>query len=48
MRIKMVILGVVACFAANAALAGESASKEENVGVGSHNYCKHCDCRYCQ
>ena len=35
MRIKMVILGVVACFAANAALAGQSASKEENVGVGS-------------
>lgn len=35
MRIQSGIFGIIACFAVSSALAAESASREENVGVGS-------------
>jgi len=35
MRIQTGIFGIIACFAFSSAIAAESASREENVGVGS-------------
>ena len=35
MRIQSGIFGIIACFAVSSAFAAESASREENVGVGS-------------